>query len=241
MSDKAQQLFEEAMQANLSGNTSRSVDLLKQVVDEDPENLAAWEALARQLTDTNERRMALTTVLQLDPDNEYAKNALESVEKPKGAVDDRAELAPGIPMKQARTVGIGLVLYTVLVCGATLLITSAINGNKAARAQEVANSQAYQTQTQDAILAAATSVLLTATQSSIEANATLLAQVTATPTATPTRAFELAACGRCAASAVRARSGMGWGRCALARVFADAFLQPRRAGNIRKFSHHGAA
>jgi hypothetical protein len=191
MSDKAQQLFDEAMQANLVGDTSRSTDLLKQVVDEDPENLAAWEALARQLTDTNERRMALTTVLQLDPDNEYAKNALESVEKPKGIPDDHAELAPGIPMKQARTVGIGLVLYTVLVCGATLLITSAINGNKAARAQEVANSQAFQTQTQDAILAAATSAVLTATQASLDANATLLAQVTATPTVTATRAFEL--------------------------------------------------
>src|SRR5215207_6919929 len=102
MSDKAQQLFDEAMQANLSGDTNRATDLLKQVVEEDPDNIAAWEALSRQLTDYNERRMALTTVLQLDPDNEYAKNALEAVEKPKTGLTERTELVPGIPMKQAR-------------------------------------------------------------------------------------------------------------------------------------------
>lgn len=189
MSDKAQQLFEEAMQANLSGDTSRATDLLRQVVNEEPENLAAWEALSQQLTDPDERRRALTTVLQLDPDNEYAKNALESLDKSKRGAEDRAELIPGIPMRQARTVGIGLVVYTLLVCGATLFITTAIGNNKAARAQEVAQGQAFQTQTQDSILLAATQAVLTATQQALDANATLLAQVTATPTTTPTRAF----------------------------------------------------
>jgi hypothetical protein len=191
MSENAQKLFDEAMEANLTGDTSRSTDLLKQVVEEDPNNLAAWEALARQLTDYDERRMALTTILQLDPDNAYAKSALETVEKPKAGVDDRAEFAPGIPMKQARMVGIGLVVYTLLVCGVTLLITSSINGNKAARAQEIAMGQAFQTQTQDAILLGATQAIMTATQQAADANATLLAQVSPTPSATPTRAFEL--------------------------------------------------
>jgi len=189
MSDKAQNLFDEAMQASINGDTSRAVDLLKQVVEEDPNNIAAWEALSRQLTDYNERRMALTTMLQLDPNNEYAKNALESVDKPKGGADAHAELVPGIPMRQARTIGIGLVVYTLIVCGATLLITTTINNGKAARAQEIAQQYTFQTQTQDASNLTATQAVVIATQQSADATATKLVEVSPTPTATSTRGF----------------------------------------------------
>lgn len=188
MSDKAQNLFDEAMQASVNGDTSRAVDLLNQAVEEDPNNIAAWEALSRQLNDSTERRTALTNVLRLDPDNEYAKNALESVDKPKGG-DDHAELVPGIPMRQARTIGLGLVVYTLLVCGATLFITTTISNGKIARAQEIAQQYDFQTQTQAASNLTATQAVIVATQQSADATATKLVEVSPTPTYTSTRAF----------------------------------------------------
>jgi hypothetical protein len=194
-SDKAQKLFDEAMQANLTGDSARAADLLKQVVEADPERVDAWVALSKLLTDYDERRMALTTVLNLDPDNAYAQQALESVEKPKTGADVEGEVVPGITRKQARTVAIGLGAYTLLVCGVTFLIVFLIRGSKTAETEKKATQDAVlaalvinQTETQTALTAAAiqmTDVVVTQTEA---AKATVIAEISPTPTVPNKRA-----------------------------------------------------
>ncbi len=191
MSDKAQQLLEEAKQALSKGDTSRAADLLKQVVEEDPDSVAAWVELSKVLTDRDEQRMALTTVLQLDPENSYARTQLESVEKPKAGAGDHDEVVPGISRRQARTVGIGLAVYTLVVCGATLIITSAFNNSKAAQVAQLAQQFATQTQAVVSVNETATQAVIVAAEVAAAATTTQLALATPLPTATVKRSFEL--------------------------------------------------
>lgn len=246
MNDKAKKLFDEAMEANLTGNTARASDLLKQVVEEDPNNVTAWLELSKLLTDRDERRMALTTVRQLDPNNDYAAAELEALEK-SAPVEDQSEIAPGIPRKLARTIALGLAAYTLVVCGATFLIISAINGQKAAREAEVALLNLNQAQTQTAIAVNATVAVETATQAAAEANATLLVQVSPTPSPTPTPRRTLppgehrhpdahrshVPRAGCAAAAGRDAVCVGRARCALGRVFAASRLSNGAGGRVR--------
>lgn len=191
MSEQAEQLYQEAMMAVDGGNPKRAADLLKETVENDPEMVAAWVELAKLLEDKDEKRIALTTILQLDPQNEYAKNELAETEKPATVKKDEEEIVPGITRREARLVAIGLTVFTLVVCGIVFAITSAANSQRAAKAQIATQGVLDQTATWDAVNANNTQVAVMAITSTADAMATFLAENSPTPTVTITRAFVL--------------------------------------------------
>ncbi|MCU0512567.1 MAG: hypothetical protein MUE40_08335 [Anaerolineae bacterium] len=196
MSNNAQQLFQDALLA-ADTNPAKAADLLKQVVELDPENVPAWVALLKVLTDPEDRRIALSTIAQLDPDNPAlqtpAAGSAGGVDDEAGSADaaDSDEFVPGISRRELRLTIIGLGVFTVVILGMVLLLVGSINGQRAAEAAALAALVAGQTATQDTFNASNTQVVETQAAVAAAATATFQALVSPTPTATSTRAFEL--------------------------------------------------
>jgi hypothetical protein len=183
----ANQLLRDAEAALAVGDKQQGTALLKQAVATNPDLLEAWQVLASVLENKDEKRAALTTILRLDPRNEAAQADLLATETLAATGASEDEIVPGITRREARRVGIGLTVFTIVVFGLVLLITSTINGQRAATARQVAQANADNTATEAALLANATAAAAELTAEVTNAAATLFAQSSPTPTATPTR------------------------------------------------------
>jgi tetratricopeptide (TPR) repeat protein len=186
MSDEVNKLLQEGIALLKKGDRSKAADVLKKAVEIDSENVEVWSALAQALDDPEEKRIALTTILQLDPENEIAKTDLiETEQKAKSKAADE-EVYPGITRKEMRRTMLTLAAFTVVVCGITLLITSTISGNRERNLQEVIAQEQAVEATNTAIVLGQTEIFVEQETQSFFATETLLAQVSPTPTATNT-------------------------------------------------------
>jgi hypothetical protein len=189
MNEEAQRLLNEGLALLNAGKRAEAVDTLKRAVEQDSENIEIWVALARALDDVDEKRIALTTVLQLDPNNEFAREALQEAERPATAAKaDAGDWIPGVSRAELRTAVIGLTVFTIAALGiAALFYTS--------RASALSSERASLTQVAVEATQAAANLEGTLVQSTIiaetafaDATATLLALVSPTPTPTNTPA-----------------------------------------------------
>ncbi len=187
MNEEAQRLLNEGLALLSAGKRAEAVDTLKRAVEQDSENVEIWVALAKALDDVDEKRIALTTVLQLDPNNEFAREALEAAERPAGAAKAEAgDWIPGVSRAELRTAVIGLTVFTIAALGiAVLFYTSragALNSERASLTQVAVEA------TQAAINLEGTLVQSTviAETAFADATATFLALVSPTPTPTNT-------------------------------------------------------
>jgi hypothetical protein len=73
---KSRELTQQGRQSLQNKQRDQAAELLKQAVEEDENNIEAWELLVRALRDQNERQIALTTILQIDPDNRFARERM---------------------------------------------------------------------------------------------------------------------------------------------------------------------
>lgn len=190
--DDTQKLYEQGLAAVEVGDKQAAIDLFMQVVEADETNLDAWVELSKVLNDPNEKRIALTTILQLDPGNNYAKAALQATERKPGALALDNEIAPGITRRLLRTVILIAAVYTLVVCGLAFAIGSTISGQQQAAAREIAQLNAGVTQTQQAIINAQETVIAEQTAEAEAATATAFAISSPTPTITPTPDFPTA-------------------------------------------------
>jgi tetratricopeptide (TPR) repeat protein len=184
MSEDAASLLAQGQALLQEGKRAEAADVLKRAVELESENVAVWMALAQAVESRDEKRIALTTVLQLDPGNEEAQqmlDALEQVGKPASAA---AEWRPGISQREFRLAIVGLAVYTL----AMFAIAGGVYG---ARASAVDSERRAAT----AVALEATSLVVTATERALlietqaaEATATALAVNSPTPTATITPA-----------------------------------------------------
>jgi len=180
----------EKAQADLeNGDKASAVEKFKEAIELDPSNVDIWQGLAELLDDVDEKRIALTTLLQLDPDNEYAKAELEETEKEESEIRDAEEVVPGITRREARTIGLGLVLFTFVVCGIVMTTVIGTNSAREAERAEIARLELGVTQTAESIANNNTQVAMVLTQESSDSTAT--AQASITPTLTPTRTPDL--------------------------------------------------
>lgn len=169
---------------------AKAADMLKRAVEQDSENIEIWEALAQALDDVDEKRIALTTILSIDPTNEYAQQALEETEKStKGAVD--VEIVPGITRKQAQITGVALAVFTLVMCGITFAFTGSQSSQREASRRELTQLAQNATATLDTRNTQAAIFEAEQTEQAIAATQTQLALVSPTPTETPTRSREL--------------------------------------------------
>lgn len=179
-----QKLYQQAVQAAKAGNRVEARELLEQVVEEDEQNVRAWLALARLTDNLNEKRICLTTVLQLDPNNATAKKLLDKVDERLGSqvVD---EVVPGVSRRLFRMLAGGLVAFILLVLIIVVLI---INNNNSKKAENEENTAVAQQALTEAVQQP-TNRAMTSTAESIAQTETQIALASPTPTITPTNPY----------------------------------------------------
>ncbi len=168
------ELFSEALEAARAGDRDTARDKLERLLEEDEENIKAWLLLAR-LSDTyEEKRICLTTVLQLDPGNKRAEDMLEKLEE-RIAERDVDEVIPGVSRRQATVIGGGIA--AILVVGLIVVIMIVSSSNQRDEEQNVEQTSV-----------ARTAIAIPTLQAQSNANSTLtqIAIISPTPTITNT-------------------------------------------------------
>jgi ferric-dicitrate binding protein FerR (iron transport regulator) len=87
---------ERAIALAKDGQVDAAHDLLKAVVHRDSENLEAWRWLASLGRDDNERREALEHILQLDPDDDWALQAMDKLRQRVAAAQAPSPVRPDV-------------------------------------------------------------------------------------------------------------------------------------------------
>jgi dipeptidyl aminopeptidase/acylaminoacyl peptidase len=176
-------LLNQGIEAARAGDRDKARKLFEEVLEKNDQNIKAWMLLYRVVDDENEKRICLTTVLQLDPSNQKAREALEKLDAKAQKSKADEEVIPGITRRQLTMMlaagggVIGVILLIVIVIGIA-------RGNQAAAEQRAILAV---TQTHDAQLAEQTRIMAELTQEVTNAAATAFAQASPTPTATHTR------------------------------------------------------
>ncbi|HEX2621415.1 MAG TPA: hypothetical protein VHL11_14750, partial [Phototrophicaceae bacterium] len=181
-SQQNNQLLQEATEAAREGDRAEAKRLLRQLLATDGTNVKAWMLLYRVAEGTEEKRTALEKILQFDPGNTKAQEALEKLEF-RVKAEEEEEVAPGINRRQLILIFGGLTILALGLLGGVSLI---INTNNNARRDEFNTATAFVAQ-QTEIAALETGSILTVTQAIIDATGTFFAINSATPTPTNTR------------------------------------------------------
>lgn len=138
-SQKHEQLLRQAIEAAREGDNSQARELLEQILEADEENVKAWMWMYRVSDDVDEKRIALTNVVQLDPTNTRAKELLEKLERVSGSAGDDDEVAPGVSRRQLLLFGGGALLVIVLlIVGAVAINLSRQQAVQSAEATSLA-------------------------------------------------------------------------------------------------------
>ncbi|MCL4252426.1 MAG: PD40 domain-containing protein [Anaerolineae bacterium] len=177
-----QELLRQAVEAAKRGDIDNAVDKVKEVLEEDEENAKAWMLLARLTSNNDEKRIALATLLQIEPNNTKAKELLEKLDEQVKTRDDE-EVLPGVSRRLLRLIIGGLVGFVVLMLVLLVVIGQGRGAADAEQTRVAVNSQ----RTQDAIIADQTRVIEQQTQIVLDITATHLFfnPPTPTPTLTP--------------------------------------------------------
>ncbi len=181
-------LLREGIDDARAGDRASARIKFERVVELDDRNEKGWFWLASVVDTDEERRAALDKVLEINPNNDRARKALDALEArmdaaqppPKPAKSD--EIIPGVSRRMLFTlVGIGAAIIVILGCLLVTLVT--VNNNNQAAAQQAALEAGLAT------AGAETAVAVAATQAMVDAAATQVALATPTdarPTLPPT-------------------------------------------------------
>lgn len=179
MTSLHQELLRQAMEAARAGEREAALSFVKEVLEEDEENAKAWLLLARLTDNEDERRIALTTVLALDPDNAKARELLDKLESAYKKSRDQEEVIPGVTRRQLRLAIMAasgvLLLVIVIVMG--IVIANNREESRRERDRDIAAATARQ------IVANQTQAVLDVTETAFLATQTQIA--IASPTITP--------------------------------------------------------
>jgi hypothetical protein len=112
MSDKLQQ----AIKLIKSGERQKAGQILTALLKTDPSNETAWLWLSLTVTDKKQQHTCLEKVLEINPDNEQARQALAELERPqKGQPKKQAQL-PRKSLSRSGQIGIVAVLALIACC-----------------------------------------------------------------------------------------------------------------------------
>ncbi len=197
------ELLRKGIEAARENKRSEARDYFEQVVELDEKNEKGWFWLASVVDTDEERRICLSNVLHINPNNERAKRALTALDakakdkKSAPAAADDGEVIAGVTRRQVTLIaGGGAVVVIVLLLIALVVISA--NNNRQAAEKETAQAVA-QLATNSMYTSTAAAALSTATAASMAATAqalitptvptpnvpTLPPEWTATPLPTP--------------------------------------------------------
>lgn len=184
------ELMRQGIAAARAGDKQAARAAFEQAVELDEENEKAWFWLASVLEDEAEKRLALNTVLHLNPENERARKALELIEVRQQADEPGAdEVIPGVSRRTLTLLIVGAAVVVLALLA--LLLVSSINNSMAVANVNATNTAVQQlvinienTEAAQALALQQTQAAETPTRSLRELAATL--PPTFTPTAAPT-------------------------------------------------------
>lgn len=180
MAENVQDLLKQGIEAARDGNKAEAREYFEKVVELDETNERGWFWLASVVESDDEKRICLKNVVQINPNNERARQALDKLEarQQRGRADE--EVMPGITRRtMTLVVGAGAVLIALILI-VFFAITSANNNRIASETREAV--VLAQAQTESAATQTAIAVQATETQAAIIA---LSPQPTGTPRFTP--------------------------------------------------------
>lgn len=181
--DKHNALLRQAVDAIKAGDREGARGYLEEILQTDDENVRAWLLLARITENEDERRLCLTTVLQLDPGNERARKMLDEMDASMDAPKTDEEVIPGVTRRQLLLFGGGTAAVVVLVL---MVVGAIVISNNASASRD--NRRATEAQeTIVALRALETQAVLDGTSTAEAAEATRFAITSPTPSPTPTR------------------------------------------------------
>lgn len=170
-SDDIQQLMREGIEAAREGKKSEAKALFQQVVDQDDKNEKAWMWLASAVDTDEERRVCLSNVLFINPNNERAQTAMAKLDAKAKSNQQDEEVIPGVNRRQLLLIGGGGAAAVLLI----LVIFVVLNSSRASQ-------EAAETRVALEVQSTGTALVEAATAESANTTATQLAL--ATPTAT---------------------------------------------------------
>jgi hypothetical protein len=180
------ELLRKGIEAARDNKRDEARSYFEKVVELDDKSEKGWFWLASVVDSDEERRICLSNVLHLNPNNERARRALDALQakaKDKSATSE-PEVAPGVSRRQLTLIlGLGIVVVVVIVLIALVVIVG--NNNRQAAENATATAVA-QVALDNAATATAASDQSTAAAAAF--NATQTAMVTP---ASPTPAFTL--------------------------------------------------
>lgn len=98
--DDARELRQQGIRSAKAGNRDEARDLLQRSIRLDPTNEAAWLWLASVARDNRERVFCLQKLLEINPQNETARKALQAATQPQQSSLRRVPNAPSTPAAQ---------------------------------------------------------------------------------------------------------------------------------------------
>lgn len=99
--DDARALRQQGIQAAKAGEKENARDLLQQSIRLDPQNEAAWLWLASVARDNRERLFCLQKLLEINPQNETARKALDAANQTQTPAPSVVRRLPNAPVTQA--------------------------------------------------------------------------------------------------------------------------------------------
>ncbi|MBC7871371.1 MAG: hypothetical protein H7Y09_11080, partial [Chitinophagaceae bacterium] len=126
MSNPAHQaMLRQSLEAARAGDKTTALQLVQDVIAEDPKNAKAWLLLSRLIENETEKRKALEMVLELDPYNEQAQKALDKMEdSARSKATNEEEVVPGITQRQVLVFGGGTALFVLIIAVIVFAIVS---------------------------------------------------------------------------------------------------------------------
>lgn len=135
MTDEKDKSIRQQLQAGIEaaklGNKTVARQLLEGVVAEDSQNELAWIWLASVVSTTQEKRVCLERVLELNPSNDRARQALAKLGiKPPAAPVRQTQLTPAIANKSQSNRPLIFLFLAVLVIGVGIVLSTLLNSNR---------------------------------------------------------------------------------------------------------------
>ncbi len=191
MDEEIRNLLKKGVAAAKQGDHETARKIFEQVIEQDDENVTAWLWLYRVVDDPDEKRICLTTVLQLDPENETAQKLLIKLDTQRKTSRANEEVLPGVTRRQLQLAGLAIAVVVVLLLVIIIAITGQNRARQAAEATQVAILQRAPTETLQARETATQEAATNLTATAEIVMATQLALASPTPSPSPTRSVEL--------------------------------------------------
>ncbi len=186
MSTQIKELMQDGIEKARLGERAEAREVFEQVIALDDKNEKAWFWLASVLDDEARKKVALSTVLMLNPDNERAKKILDSLEARDRELQERDEIIPGVSRRALTLMvgGGGAIIVGVIAIFIIITLNNARIAGDAQATVQVATQAVLDAQaSQTAVMAAFNATLAATTPTPVDLQAVVR---TLPPTFTPT-------------------------------------------------------